>query len=408
MGICGIIRLPPAGRAAKAARQGTGVCKNMKILLVMDQFDTANNGTTVSAQRFAQALQRRGNEVRVATAGQAGEGRYVMPALWFPAPAAKLIHSQGMQLAKPDKALLRQAIAWADVVHFLMPFALSRAGLRIAEELGVPHTAAFHVQPENITYSIGLGKRRAANELLYCELRGHFYNRFSHVHCPSSFIAGELRKHGYTAQLHVISNGVDPSFCYRRSEKAPQFAGRKVLLMIGRLSAEKRQDVLIDAVARSRYSGEIQLVLAGQGPKEAALRRQGEKLPHPPIIGFYTQQELQQILSMTDLYVHASDAEIEAISCIEAFSTGVVPVIADSPLSATPQFALTPYSLFPAGSAAALAGRIDYWLARPAERQAMGLRYAQAGKAYGLDACVAQAEQMFQLAIDEQRRGAVV
>ena len=139
MGICGIIRLPPAGRAAKAARQGTGVCKNMKILLVMDQFDTANNGTTVSAQRFAQALQRRGNEVR------------------FPAPAAKLIHSQGMQLAKPDKALLRQAVAWADVVHFLMPFALSRAGLRIAEELGVPHTAAFHVQPENITYSIGLG-----------------------------------------------------------------------------------------------------------------------------------------------------------------------------------------------------------------------------------------------------------
>ena len=126
----------------------------------MDQFDTANNGTTVSAQRFAQALQRRGNEVRVATAGQAGEGRYVMPALWFPAPAAKLIHSQGMQLAKPDKALLRQAIAWADVVHFLMPFALSRAGLRIAEELGVPRTAAFHVQPENITYSIGQGRRR--------------------------------------------------------------------------------------------------------------------------------------------------------------------------------------------------------------------------------------------------------
>ena len=93
MGICGIIRLPPAGRAAKAARQGTGVCNHMKILLVMDQFDTANNGTTVSAQRFAQALQQRGNEVRVAAVGAPGEGRYVMPALWFPAPAAKLIRS---------------------------------------------------------------------------------------------------------------------------------------------------------------------------------------------------------------------------------------------------------------------------------------------------------------------------
>ena len=44
----------------------------------MDQFDTANNGTTVSAQRFAQALRARGNEVRVAAVGAPGEGRYVM------------------------------------------------------------------------------------------------------------------------------------------------------------------------------------------------------------------------------------------------------------------------------------------------------------------------------------------
>ena len=40
----------------------------MKILLVIDQFDQGNNGTTISARRFDQALAADGNEVRVAAA----------------------------------------------------------------------------------------------------------------------------------------------------------------------------------------------------------------------------------------------------------------------------------------------------------------------------------------------------
>ena len=34
---------------------------------------------------------------------------------------------------------------------------------------------------------------------------------------------------------------------------------------------------------------------------------------------------------MSDLYVHAADVEIEAMSCMEAFAGGLVPVIANSP-----------------------------------------------------------------------------
>ena len=41
----------------------------MKIVLVIDQFDDANNGTTISARRFATALKEHGNEVRVIATG---------------------------------------------------------------------------------------------------------------------------------------------------------------------------------------------------------------------------------------------------------------------------------------------------------------------------------------------------
>ena len=48
-------------------------------------------------------------------------------------------------------------------------------------------------------------------------------------------------------------------------------------------------------------------------------------------------------------YTHLDVYKRQAMSCMEAFACGLVPVIADSPRSATPQFALDERSLFPAG-----------------------------------------------------------
>jgi glycosyltransferase involved in cell wall biosynthesis len=86
--------------------------------------------------------------------------------------------------------------------------------------------------------------------------------------------------------------------------------------------------------------------------------------------------------------------EIEAISCIEAFATGLVPVIADSDNSATPQFALDSRSVFRAGDARDLARAIDYWLDRPQERCYMEKRYAAEAHKYSLANSVKLFEQM--------------
>ena len=88
---------------------------------------------------------------------------------------------------------------------------------------------------------------------------------------------------------------------------------------------------------------------------------------------------------------------------MEAFACGLVPVIADSPRSATPQFALDERSLFPAGDTDALAERIDYWIEHPEERREMELRYADHAKQYSLEASICKAEEMFCQAIAEQR-----
>jgi glycosyltransferase involved in cell wall biosynthesis len=174
----------------------------------------------------------------------------------------------------------------------------------------------------------------------------------------------------------------------------PEFEDKILIMMVGRLSAEKRQDVLINAVPLSKYADKIQLVFAGHGPKYDEYVALGKTLPHPPQFVYKNQDDLIALLSQADLYVHASDMESEAISCIEAFATGLVPVIANSEVSATPQFALDGRSLFRAGSPKDLARAIDYWLDHPKEREYMGKIYAKAAKKYSLSNSVRMFEDM--------------
>lgn len=322
----------------------------MKIVLVIDQFDDANNGTTISARRFAQALKNHGNEVRVIATGKPADYKYAVRQMRFFPVVEHLITSQGMRLAIPNRHVFEKAAAWADVVHFMMPSPLGIMGLKHVEKLGIPHTAAFHCQPENITFTLHMGNSRRVNDFVYNRFRDTFFNRFTHIHCPSNMIANQLRQHGYTARLHVISNGISPEYIYGKREKEPWMQGLFNVLMVGRYAGEKRQDELIDACAKSRHAREIQVILAGKGPLEKKYRRLAEKLPNPIVMEFYEPARLLEILHMADLYVHTSDAEIEAMSCMEAFACGLVPVIADSPRSATPQFALDERSLFPAGT----------------------------------------------------------
>ena len=241
----------------------------MKIVLVIDQFDDSNNGTTVTARRFAGQLRRRGHEVVILAGGAPCEGKICAPVHRIPV-FQKLIESQGMCFAKPDEEAYYTAFKDADIVHFYMPFRFCRRGEELARQMGIPTVAAFHVQPENITSSIFLGKNRRVNDFLYWWFYKVFYNRFDHIHCPSAFIARQLESHGYGAKLWVISNGVADAFRPAQVPRAPELEGRFTILMIGRLSGEKRQDLIIEAAKRSKYADRLQLVFAGKGPKEKA------------------------------------------------------------------------------------------------------------------------------------------
>ena len=379
----------------------------MKILFVIDSFYTTNNGTSISAQRFAGELRKRGHEVKVLcwdtpeyiennlTDGDFTTKKFNIPVF------QPLCDKHDFSFAYNNKNIVHDACDWADIVHVFVPFGIEMEAINYCHEIGKPVTAAFHIQPENMTSSVSMGKVEWFNEMFYRSFRRNIYNRVRHVHVPSQFMGNMIADRGYTAKIHVISNGIQDAFMVAGEKKAESRKSKVEsqkqvfkIMMIGRLSPENRPDVIINAVKYSKYADRIQLVFAGKGPEYEKYVELGKDLKHQPQFIYVGRDELIKHLLETDLYVHASDMESEAISCIEAFATGLVPVIANSEVSATPQFALDGRSLFMPGNPKDLARAIDYWLDHPEERLHMEEQYRLAGRKYSLAASVTAFEEM--------------
>ena len=384
-----------------------------KILFVMDNFYTTNNGTSISAQRYAAELRRRGHEVKALcwdspksegqkniTDGDFRIAKFHMP-IFQP-----LMDKHDFCFAYNDKQKVHEACDWADIVHIFVPFGISWEAIRYCNKIGKPVTGAFHIQPENMTSSVSMGKVNWFNELFYSTWNRDIYSHVRHIHVPSKFMGSMIAERGYKAKIHPISNGIQDAFMEagERKSQEPKAKSQKdvfKIMMIGRLSQEKRQDVIINAVKYSKYADRIQLVFAGKGPEYEKYVELGKDLKHQPQFIYVGRDELIENLLDTDLYVHASDMESEAISCIEAFATGLVPVIANSHVSATPQFALDGRSLFIPGDPKDLARAIDYWLDHPGERRVREEKYRLAGREYSLAASVEKFEQMLNEEIHE-------
>ena len=213
-----------------------------------------------------------------------------------------------------------------------------------------------------------------------------------------------LIKNKYRGNIYAISNGVSEDFKPKQVERPEKYKDKYVILMIGRYSAEKRQDLIIKAIGTSKYNEKIQLVLAVKGPTEKKLKKLGDKyLKNPVDFTFLPKDELINLINSCDLYVHSSDAESEAISCMEAFTCGLVPVISDSKICATKQFALTEHNLFSKGKYKSLREKIEWFIEHPEEKEKLSGEYTEYAKQFAIEACVDRLVDVFKAAIEENK-----
>ena len=401
----------------------------LKLLFVINNLYTRGNGLSASARRTITLLRERGHDVRVLSSGTAEQAQacnfttpeFTLPAMRFPLADA-IISAQGYAFAKPKRKVIKQAVAWADVVHLEEPFGLQARTAHAAKRAGKPALATYHIHPENITATIHLDGVWPLNALLLASWRRRIYALVQVVQCPSDSVRQRLQRWGLGDKLVTISNGVgltpskpevsaktecsEPSGRQVETKQTPgeaQPEGEQIyrLLVVGRFSREKDQATVLKAMRHSRYASQIQLVFAGRGPTEKSLRRAASRLvhdgvlKHAPSFDFFDAAGLDAQAEQADLYIHAAFIEVEGLSCLEVLRHGVVPVIAHSPLTATSQFALDAHSRFKARDPKALARVIDYWLSDNDRRQTEAQKYLNIGAHYDINDCVSRLELVY-------------
>lgn len=310
----------------------------MRIMVVTDQYAPMVGGVPSVTRALALGLARRGHRVALLAPSPGWCGsldaeeevsvlrRGSLPWPWY----------QGMRLALvPGAAARRMITAFApDVIHIQSPVTLGAAALAAARRLGIPVVYTNHYLPANARPSLRR-RPRAFDAVFYFYVVG-FSNRCSHVTAPTATALRLLRDRGLRVPSRVISNGVDLATFSpgpgdeRLRDHYGLPRGRPLILSVGRLSPEKRVDVLLDAAAR--LTRDAQLAIAGTGPDEAGLRARAGRLGltgRVCFLGFVPGPDLPGLYRLADVFAIASEAELQSLTTMEAMATGLPVVAAD-------------------------------------------------------------------------------
>jgi len=372
----------------------------MKITIICEVLGEANNGTTIAALNLINYLEGRGHEVKVVCPDEEKRGwpgYYILPKADMGKLMNWIVERNDVKLAGFDKDVIYEAVKDADIVHVMIALFASRKICKYVESLGKPITGGFHAQAENLTNQFGLQHCEFANKLAYRWYDGNVFCRAQAIHYPSRFIRDIFEKEvGRKTNGYVISNGVNKMFKPDPQPKPKGFEDKFCILFTGRLSKEKSHDVLLKAVAKSKYNDKIQLFFAGNGRTERTIRKYSEKhLVNQPIIDFFSREKLLEIINFSDLYCHPAEMEIEAIACLEAISCGLVPIIANSPKCATKNFAIDERSLFKVNDSDDLMRKIEYFIEHPKEKAELSKKYLIESANFEQEECMRQMEEMF-------------
>ena len=368
----------------------------LKIAQVIDVFEDSTNGGAISTQRFTKLLRKEGHRVLVLSTGKEAKDKIVLKEFYFPlAYLKRVMQRMKFVFAKPDKPLFQKLFAKVDVVHNQFPLWLGIVAVGIAKRMNIPIVSTYHVQGEQLMHNSGL-KHPFFIKLTYKCFMHFIYNKSDIVICPSEFAQQEILRYGCASKTVVISNGVTDD--YQPMDVPKRYPDKFTILTVGRNALEKRQELLIRAVAASKFKEQIQLVILGDGP----LRNKLETLSNELLDGKVEFQLLPtnkvvEYYNACDLYVHAANVEVECMTALEAMACGLPLLIADAPLSATKQFALNDKFLFKTVSE--LTNKIDYWFENRAELAQAKEDYLALSAQYHIDLSYEKLIQTYHLAL---------
>ena len=308
----------------------------MNILMISDVYFPRINGVSTSIQTFRETLGAEGIQVTLvapeypgATAAANGGDVISIPSRRVPFDPEDRLMRRG------DLARLTQRIRDRDfdLVHVQTPFLAHYTGLKLARARGIPCIATYHTHFEEYFHHYLPILPRPLARFLTRRLACNQCNALHAVVVPSLAMHNALQAYGVTTPLHVLPTGIPlEKFAGgdRRGFRQRHGIGddAPVALYVGRVALEKNLDFLIGATRHAlERSPALRLVIAGEGPALAGLKRQAASLGMAEkvlFVGYLDRTlELPDCYAAADLFAFPSKTETQGLVLLEAMAMGL-------------------------------------------------------------------------------------
>ena len=166
---------------------------------------------------------------------------------------------------------------------------------------------------------------------VYDHTIGYVVTRYAGFNVAISDASGQFSRHLGAAQYNIVYNGIDTKKFRRRDTDIksrihidPQY---KIITFVGRLIEAKGVQDLIEVFEEIRQSYKVKLLVAGSGNYLQELQKMAMGNPDIIFTGEKSEEEIIELLSITDIFVNPSYSEGLPTSVLEAASCGC-PIIA--------------------------------------------------------------------------------
>lgn len=304
----------------------------MKVAMFTDSFHPAKDGALAAMEIQARGLEARGHEVVVVAPDTSPKPDYprrvhYLPSIgfrWYPGYRVAVSSSDMMDFVREVKP---------DVLHCHGIASMAILSLTVARATKIPHVLTFHTMAnEAVKYYCPVPVRDDfIVPMVWIYLR-NMMRRAEVVIAPSTPIKEELEENGVIMQAcEVVPTGIDTSL-YTPANYDKGFLGRyglegkKVILHVGRLSREKRLDIVLSAVAElAKSEPDLRLLVAGAGPAAGSYAEEARRLgiaDRVVFAGYMPDDELRRAYASCEMLVIASTFETQGLVVLEALASG--------------------------------------------------------------------------------------
>lgn len=267
-----------------------------------------------------------------------------------------------------------------DIIESSDPYQVGWKAIAFGKSARVPIVAFYHSHfPE--AYLRGASKwlgHRAGKSLMAAARRyvRKMYNRFEATFVPSEPLKQILEEWG-VRNTRLVPLGVNTDNFHPADQRRPDRTQRKRLLYVGRLAPEKNTNTLFEAfrVVAGRQPGEFELMVIGDGPERAQLRRIEAETRSVKWVPYCTDPaELAGYYRAADLFVHPGTQETFGLVALESQACGT-PVVGIRGSRLDGIILHDQEGWAAENTAAALAGAIEQFSAR--DLKALGISAAE-------------------------------